>query len=123
VPELTRLLFDLTRAGRIDDAMKLQYKISELFDAMLFPFEFPDGFRAAAELRGFNFGKSRQPSSQAQQTDRTALQSVLQCILSDTGLVEPPREGCPPRTRIIEQDKISQVVYEVLDELRSRGIL
>ncbi|HUK17384.1 MAG TPA: dihydrodipicolinate synthase family protein, partial [Bryobacteraceae bacterium] len=52
VPEVTRRLYDLSVAGNYSEAMKWQYRILELFDAMLFPFEFPDGFRAAAELRG-----------------------------------------------------------------------
>src|SRR5262249_45948549 len=53
VPEITRRIYELSKAGRYDEAMKWQYRITELFDAMLGPFEFPDGFRAAAELRGF----------------------------------------------------------------------
>ena len=51
------------RAGKFEEAMKWNYRILELFDAMLYPFEFPDGFRAAAELRGFDFGNSRQPQT------------------------------------------------------------
>jgi len=64
VPEITRRIHDLSIAGNYSDAMKWQYRILELFDAMLFPFEFPDGFRAAAELRGFRFGRggSRKPA-------------------------------------------------------------
>ncbi len=77
--------------------MKWQYRILELFDAMLYPFEFPDGFRAAAELRGFRFGRGRQPQTSAQRSDRTALTSVLQCILADFELVDPPASGCAPR--------------------------
>src|SRR5271166_4147815 len=56
VPEVTRRLYDLSMAGNYSEAMRWQYRILELFDAMLFPFEFPAGFRAAAELRGFRFG-------------------------------------------------------------------
>ena len=51
--------------------MKLQYRLLELFDAMLLSADFPEGFRAAVELRGFRFGPSRQPLSGAQQVDRT----------------------------------------------------
>ena len=47
VPELTRQVYELTRAGQLDQAMKLQYRLLELFDAMLYSAEFPDGFRAA----------------------------------------------------------------------------
>lgn len=123
VPELIRRMYDLTRAGQIEEAMKIQYRVLELFDTMLYPFEFPDGFRAAAEMRGFRMGRGRQPLSASQQADRTALQRVLRCILSDFGLVEPPPEGCAPRTTITSQDKIAQVVYEVLNELEKRGVL
>ena len=123
VPEVTRRIYELCRAGGFEEAMRWQYRILELFDAMLFPFEFPDGFRAAAELRGFRFGHGRQPLSRAQETDKKPLASILQCILSDFGLVEPPAEGCAPRTGILEQDKVAQVVYEVMAILDRRGML
>src|SRR5512143_1458583 len=58
VPELTRQMFDLARSRQFDDAMKLQYRLLELFDAMLYSADFPEGFRAAVELRGFEMGKS-----------------------------------------------------------------
>lgn len=123
VPELTRRLFDLTRGGRMEEAIELQYRILELFDAMLLPFEFPDGFRAAAEMRGFDLGRGRQPMSKSQEADRGVLQSVLKCILADFGLVTPPPEGCPPRTRDLREDKVGQIVYEVMQALEERGIL
>jgi len=122
VPEITRRIFELSRAGKYEEAMQWQYRILELFDAMLNPFEFPDGFRAGAEMRGFNFGRSRQPLSGVQQTDRTALKAVLQCILSDFGLVDAPACGCAPRSGQAEQDKIAQVVYEVMNLLEKRGV-
>jgi len=123
VPEVTRRMFDLTRAGNYAEAMQWQYRILELFDAMLNPFEFPDGFRAAAELRGFRFGCGRQPQTSAQQSDRTALTSVLQCILADFELVDRPASGCAPRTQQICADKVEQVVFEVMRELERRGAI
>ncbi len=121
VPELTRRVYDMTRAGQIDEAMRLQYRILELFDTMLYPFEFPDGFRAGAALRGFDFGKSRQPLGAKQEADQSALKSVLQCILADFGVIEPPPGGCAPRTRLIDQDRVSQIVLEVMSLLEQRG--
>jgi 4-hydroxy-tetrahydrodipicolinate synthase len=123
VPEVTRRLYDLTLAGNYSEAMKWQYRILELFDAMLYPFEFPDGFRAAAELRGFHFGRGRQPQTSAQRSDRTALTSVLHCILADFELVDPPASGCAPRVQEIGADKVEQVVFEVMRELEKRGVL
>jgi 4-hydroxy-tetrahydrodipicolinate synthase len=123
VPEVTRRIYELCRAGNYEEAMKWQYRILELFDVMLYPFEFPDGFRAAAELRGFRMGRSRQPQTGAQQADRTALASVLQCILADFELVDRPAAGCAPRVRQPEQDKVEQVIFEVMRELEKRGVI
>jgi dihydrodipicolinate synthase/N-acetylneuraminate lyase len=122
VPEVTRRIYELCKAGKYTEAMVWQYKVTELFDAMLFPFEFPDGFRAGAELRGFRFGAGRQPKTGKQQADRTALARVLQCILADFGVVHAPESGCAPRTRIIEEDKLSQLVSEVMIALEKRGV-
>jgi 4-hydroxy-tetrahydrodipicolinate synthase len=123
VPEITRRMYDLCRSGNFAEAMNWQYRILELFDAMLYPFEFPDGFRAAAELRGFHFGVSRQPQTKAQRSDREALTSVLRCILADFDLVNPPAAGCAPRSGQIPADKVEQVVLEVMRELEKRGVL
>jgi 4-hydroxy-tetrahydrodipicolinate synthase len=123
VPEITRKLYDLTKAGQMDEAMKWQYRLIELFDAMLYSADFPEGFRAAVELRGFRMGKSRQPMTPEQQVDRTALQKVLQCILADFGYVSPPEEGCAVRTGQPSADKVSQIVTSVMHELRKRGAM
>ncbi|HEX4794817.1 MAG TPA: dihydrodipicolinate synthase family protein [Humisphaera sp.] len=122
VPELTRQIFDLTTAGQIDDAMKLQLRLIELFDVMLTSADFPEGFRAAVDLRGFEFGRGRQPLTESQQIDRVALQRVLRCIMSDFGVVDAPLEGCVPRTGNIGRDKVLQVTEAVMRELRERGI-
>jgi len=123
VPELTRRLFDLVRAGRIAEAMTLQYRLLELFDAMLYSADFPEGFRAGVELRGFAMGRSRQPMSEGQRIDRASLSRVLQCILADFGLVQAPPEGCPTRTGSVEQERVAQITKKVVHELRQRGVL
>src|SRR3954469_5105750 len=97
VPELMRKLYDDARAGldggsprALQDAMTLQLRLIELFDAMLYSADFPEGFRAAVDLRGFRFGKGRQPLSEPQQVDRDKLQRTLQCILADFGVADAP---------------------------------
>ena len=122
VPELMRRLWDLIEANQIDSARELQLRILEVFDTMLFSADFPEGFRAAVELRGFNFGRSRQPLSDVQSIDRLALQRVLQCILADFGVVDAPAEGCIPRTGNLERDKVMQVTEAVMSALRQRGV-
>jgi len=122
VPEITRKLYDLTCAGRLDEAMRLQHRLLELFDVMLYSADFPEGFRAAVELRGFHFGASRQPRSENQQFDFVALQKVLHCILAEDGIVDPPAGGCPMRTGNIDQDRISHIAAAVVQEMRERGL-
>ena len=122
VPEITRRMYDLFRSGDSAAAMKWQFRILELFDAMLNSFEFPDGFRAAAELRGFHFGRGRQPQTSSQRIDRAALSSVLQCILADFELIDAPPAGCPVRTGDTAQDSVKQVVVRVMHELKARGV-
>jgi dihydrodipicolinate synthase/N-acetylneuraminate lyase len=123
VPELTRKLYDLVQAGQIDEAMRLQFRLLELFDTMLYSADFPEGFRAAVELRGFKVGRGRQPQSEKQRIDYLALQNVLQCILADFGYVDAPSGGCPPRSGNIDQDRISHIAATVLETLRQRGAI
>jgi 4-hydroxy-tetrahydrodipicolinate synthase len=123
VPELMRKMFDLTSAHQYEAAMEIQLRLIELFDTMLYSADFPEGFRAAVELRGFDMGRGRQPLSEAQSVDRVALQRVLQCILSDFGVVDAPLEGCIPRTGNLERDKVAQIAQEVMSKLRERGVI
>jgi 4-hydroxy-tetrahydrodipicolinate synthase len=123
VPEITSKLYSLCRAGQYEEALRWQYRLLELFDAMLYSADFPEGFRAAVELRGFRMGRSRQPMTADQRIDRQALQRVLQCILADFGYVPAPEEGCPPRTGQPAPDRVSQIVTSVVHELRKRGAM
>jgi 2-dehydro-3-deoxy-D-pentonate aldolase len=122
-PELTRKLYDLARAGQYAEAVRLQFRLMELFDAMIYSADFPEGIRAAVELRGFRVGRSRQIQSEKQKIDFLMLQNVLQCILADNGYTDTPAGGCPPRSGNIDQDRITHIAATVLETLRQRGAL
>jgi dihydrodipicolinate synthase/N-acetylneuraminate lyase len=122
-PELTRKMYDLTRAGQLDEAMRLQFRVVELFDAIVFAADFPEGVRTAVELRGFQAGRCRTPQTDRQQCDRAGLQKMLHCILAEFGCVDVPPGGCPPRTGNLNQDRISHIAATVLAELQRRGAL
>jgi 4-hydroxy-tetrahydrodipicolinate synthase len=121
VPEITRRIYDLCAAGKHPEAMGLQYKLIELFDAMLYPFEFPDGFRAGAELRGFNFGKVRQPMTEAQRSDRAKLKDGLQGLMSGLGVTEAPGVAAAAVLGHFDRDMIARVISEVMTNLEKRG--
>ncbi|HUQ70049.1 MAG TPA: dihydrodipicolinate synthase family protein, partial [Planctomycetaceae bacterium] len=80
-PELLVKLYELTLAEKLDEARQLQYDIVTLFDAMINSSEFPDGFRTAVRLRGFETGVGRQPISDEQQAELAKLADKLQCLL------------------------------------------
>ena len=123
VPEFIRHLYDITREGRIEEARTLQMRMLELFDALVYAADFPEGVRVAVELRGFNMGPSRQPATENQRVDRAALSRVMQCIISDFGLTSPPSEGCPPRGGDVQMDRVTQLAEGVLAKLREKGVV
>ena len=120
VPELTRKLFDLSQAGRWEEARKIQFGLLPLFDAMLYSAEFPEGFRAALGLRGFETGAGRQPQSQCQQRDLAKLSRQLQCLFAEEGFVDEPVGGCAIRD--VDDAQVSRIVETVLTELQRRGM-
>jgi len=122
VPELTRRLYDLTLAGKLDDALKLQYDLVTLFDTMLYQAEFPEGFRAAVELRGYRMGSGRQPMSDGQRADLAGLSKTLQCLLSAHGFTDQPIGGCPVgASAAVDSADVSKIVQQVLAELQRRS--
>jgi 4-hydroxy-tetrahydrodipicolinate synthase len=87
VPEATRKIYELTGAGKWKAARRLQMRLTELFDVAVYGANFPEGIRAAAALRGFDFGASRQPADPAQRIDRGRLQQLIDDLLT---LVDAP---------------------------------
>ena len=92
-PELTRRIYDTVRAGDIDAAMVLQRQLTELFDPLIQAPDFPEGFRAGAEARGFAMGRSRQPATDAQSADRRKLAERVRMQLDALGLSEASKRG------------------------------
>ncbi|MCA9206408.1 MAG: dihydrodipicolinate synthase family protein [Planctomycetales bacterium] len=121
VPEITRKLYDLTLAGRLDEARDLQYRLLTLFDAMILNCEFPEGFRAALRLRGFTTGKGRQPQSPNQQLQLDKLSDQLQCLLAQEGFASEPIGGCPIN-EAIDADQLARIVQGVVGELKKLGM-
>lgn len=122
VPELTRKLYDLTTARRIEEARTLQGKLMRLFDAMIYTADFPEGFRAAVGLRGFKMGMGRQPLAPDQKLSLETVRDTLACILSEEGYANEPVGGCPAGPRNIDPQQVSRIVQGVLAELKQRGL-
>lgn len=123
VPEVTRKLYDLTMALRLDEARKVQYDLVSLFDTMIYSAEFPEGFRAAVQLRGFNMGVGRQPLSPEQKTDLATLSRSLQCMLAEHGFTNEPVGGCATDGPTVDPAQVGEIVQNVIAELKRRGLM
>jgi dihydrodipicolinate synthase/N-acetylneuraminate lyase len=83
VPEVTRTLYSLTIAGQMAEARLVQMRLTDLFDRIVYGVDFPEGVRTAIELRGFQFGASRQPMGCGQQLDRGEVAHIIDRLLTD----------------------------------------
>lgn len=133
LPELTRRMYDLFYAGRLEEAVHLQLRLIEFFDVILYAADFPEGVRAALELRGFRIGPSRQPMSPQQRANRDGkLKQALSCVMRDFGVVDTladPGSSCPTTTSALagqpvdlKRDPVLEVTAAVMRELRQRGM-
>jgi len=123
VPELTRKLYDLTVSGQLDEARRIQYDLVTLFDTMIFQAEFPNGFRKAVDLRGFNMGTGRLPQSENQRSDLELLSRTLQCMLATHGFTDEPVGGCPVgEASAVDTTEVTRIVQTVVSELKRRGM-
>jgi len=86
-PELTRKLFDLTTAGRIDEARTVQEKVSGLFEALFGAADFPEGFRMGVGARGIAVGSGRTPRSAEDRARDPHILDLLRVRLAAAGLV------------------------------------
>jgi len=118
VPELTRQLYDAAKAGQIDAACKLQYKLRRLFDAVVYAADFPEGFRVAVRMRGFQMGTGRQPLSERHQQALQGLEETLRTLLTEEGMTDV----IPPATDV-SADQVEQIVQGVIAALQRRGVL
>jgi dihydrodipicolinate synthase/N-acetylneuraminate lyase len=79
-PEATRKIFELARSAKLSEGRALQLKLTSLFDALIAG-EFPEGFRAGVQLRGFKMGCGRQPLGNSQPPDVQAIRARLDALL------------------------------------------
>jgi len=121
---VTRKLYELTQAGKLDEARQVQYALVKLFDAMILGPEFPDGFRLGASLRGFHMGQGRQPSTRAQRNDLEDLSSTLQGLLTEQGCGNEPAMGCQGSGdgSGVDSADVTELVETILGELKRRGV-
>ncbi len=128
VPEAITGIHDAYLSGDLERGKRLQFMVIELIESMLYAGNFPDGFRMAATLRGFEMGKSRQPHSPEASRALEPIRERIACLLADCGVSEAgaycPRNGVPVAAGAspngINREQVEAIVKQVWDRL-NRG--
>jgi len=122
VPEIICGVYEMTVAGRLDEARRLQYRLRHYFDAMILGADFPEGFRVGAEVRGMRMGEGRQPLSEKHRSGLVRIRETLERLMREDGLQE--RSACRPAIGNARSSDlpIDQIVQSVLAALRQQGV-
>lgn len=125
-PEIVMKLYDEARTGNWSAAKKTQFKLQELFSLMVGAPNFPEGFRAGYELRGFRVGHARFPLSIREESVIAEMRGKLACVLADCGFAEAAGEcqrGCAGSSAVTAWNRadvdVDAIVRAVLQSLKS----
>ncbi len=121
IPEVILKLYQDYQAGNHAECRRVQLRMQELIGTMFAAGNFPEGFRAAVGLRGFDPGPPRFPLSQHEQEVLEDAKGKLACILSDCGYPEAAREcelhqkknSLPP---VVARGDVEKIVRMVLKQ-------
>jgi 4-hydroxy-tetrahydrodipicolinate synthase len=117
VPQWTRKLYELSTNHKLDEACQLQYRIRQLFDALLYPADFPETCRVALSLRGFQPGAGRQPLSGEHREKLAAAETTLRKLLADEPTAVGAADGNTGSSR-----QMAEIVEAVLAAIRQQGV-
>jgi dihydrodipicolinate synthase/N-acetylneuraminate lyase len=122
VPEVIVKLYRESVAGNIAEARRIQLKLLDLINAMLYGTNFPEGFRAGMSLRGFNLGTTRQLLSPRELVDLEEIRGKIACLLADCGYAEAAREcelrrgsAATSKSGALDVDSIVAAVVKILN--------
>lgn len=123
IPEVILKLYADFQAGNYAECRRVQLKIQELIGAMFAAGNFPEGFRAAVALRGFDGGAPRYPMGPHEQEVLEEAKGQLACILAECGYAEAARECELRRGRRTEatvtRSKVEAIVRSVVRQYHS----
>jgi 4-hydroxy-tetrahydrodipicolinate synthase len=122
MPEVITKLYRDFLAGNHTECRRVQWMIQDLIATMFAAGNFPEGFRAAVSLRGFNPGPPRFPMSPGEERSLEEAKGRLACLLADCGYAEVAKE-CQLRSRPTadrqsnKQLDVERIVREVVRKL------
>jgi len=126
IPEVILKIYNDYQAGNHAECRRVQLKIQELISTMFAAGNFPEGFRAAVALRGFDPGQPRYPMGPHEAETLEEAKGQLACILGECGYPEAARE-CEARrqrplgTPSVSREGLEKIVRAVVTQIQSQG--
>jgi dihydrodipicolinate synthase/N-acetylneuraminate lyase len=118
VPEVIMKIYREARAENWTEARRVQFKLLDLFTLMVNAPNFPEGFRAGYELRGFHPGRARFPLSPGEIELMGDIRRRIACVLTECGFAEAA-QACQSEELIPDPDLRSTVESIVRNVLRA----
>jgi dihydrodipicolinate synthase/N-acetylneuraminate lyase len=115
VPEVVMKIYNEAQAGNWNEARRMQFKLLDIFSLMAGAPNFPEGFRAGYELRGFKVGHARFPFSSGELAVMEDVRVRLASVMNEGGLGHRP-DAAPPQAAANGTD-IDEIVREVMAKM------
>lgn len=121
VPEVLMKIYNDAVAGDWDSAKKAQFKLLDLFSLMVNAPNFPEGFRAGYQLRGFQTGNARFPLSPDERVLMGDIRGRIACVLAECGFAEAAHAcvntGTDKGASRDLRDEVEAIVRKVMQSL------
>ncbi len=126
-PEAIMKMYHAARSGAWAEAKRMQFKLLEVFQAMVSATNFPEGFRAGYEIRGFRVGPARHPLSVDERRCMEEIRGRIACLLAECGFPEAAETcaavgGGKTSSSKDERDAlVRSIVRDVLKNIEPKG--
>lgn len=117
VPEVLMKIYNSAVAGDWEAAKQAQFKLLDLFSLMVNAPNFPEGFRAGYQVRGFETGNARFPLSPEEQKLMKDIRSPIACVLAECGFTEAATMCNPAANGDFSRVDIEAIVHDVMKGL------
>jgi len=120
VPEVIMRIYDEASAGNWGESKRVQFKLLDLFSLMVNAPNFPEGFRAGYEVRGFTPGRARFPLAAGEIEVMADIRARIACVLTECGYPEAIKFcGSTPVKPAVSRLYVEAIVRDVISKYSS----
>ncbi len=117
VPEVVMKIYDKALSGDWDASKAAQFKLLDLFSLMVNAPNFPEGFRAGYQVRGFQTGSARFPLSPDERALMNDIRSRIACVLTECGFPEAASSCKQTSAGSVSSVNVDEIVRDVMRNL------